>query len=132
MKIETELNIGDIAYCVVGKNVHTTCEFCEGKGKVNVSGANGETRRVECPVCRGNGITETKYVHFVEDRKVAETVARVNWDNDVTIYYADLSGRSFIYGAGPEPRGQRVKSERAFRTKEEAQKYADMLDKEEK
>lgn len=63
MVIETRFSLGQEVW-QVGRQKHiheTTCPSCEGRGRVNVRGADGVERETYCPYekCRGRG-------HFTE------------------------------------------------------------------
>ena len=59
MRMETKFKVGDILYLVDKVSSETTelkrCSFCEGRCTLDVQGATGEWKEVECPECAGDG-----------------------------------------------------------------------------
>jgi len=129
MRIDTELNVGDIMYVVEKEFVSfNDCGFCKGDGKFKITGKNGEEAMVVCPKCLGRKIAITKKA-VVKGREIDSIDVCVSDEGGIEVTYRDECEDAYTLDPDGKPG---FTDEVAFKTFEEAQAYADKLNGEEK
>lgn len=122
MKIETELEVGDIVYFVDRESLPSKgdCAFCGGRGEITGQDANGCNHTIKCPLCHGKGRNKRKYIYSVTQSEVSSI--RIHIDElDKEIWYRDDENDWEF----------QIRGTKFFKTRKEAQAYADELNKKE-
>lgn len=125
MKIETELSIGDTIYVIKKEAIvlPNKCEFCEGTGKLTITGKNGEKTAIVCPKCNGKASpAEIKaVVKAYEIKRVSVLFCKLM----VIVGYINDRQEEYTLDHNEYVDEKRF----AFKTFEEAQTFADELNK---
>ena len=111
------MKVGDKIYIIYDGTNRKKCAKCSGTGK-KIANIDNETFEVKCPECEGKGF------HIYEKKVVAQKViSHFEINNRITNFTVDI-----VYDY-PFNKSFRMGSSDYYKTKEEAQKKCDEINK---